>query len=618
MDASCLTARDLFDKQVRYVIPDFQRPYVWVQDDQWEPLWSDVQHAGERYLEELRAIAPDGEHDGAMRAKAQQAVGRHFLGAVVVKQRLHAASELEAREVIDSQQRLTTIQLLLDAAEQVAREREWEDLSEQLTDLVLNKQRYARDDADLRFKVWPTSTDRAAFRAVMDNDTSSSEHRSTQVAKGHDYFRARIGDWLDRDDAPGEPVERMDALATALIALLELVVIDLGAEDDAFVIFETLNARGTPLSASDLVKNALLAKADQLGVPTERITADYWSAFDDKWWKKEIRQGRLRRERLDVFLDYWLESHTTTEVASHEVFPRFKRLLDDDPATLHHVAQRVHDRAATYRVLESRRDTTPEGTFLYRWAVMDAGVLTPLLLWVFGWSESELSADRRRRLLTALESYLVRRMACRMTTKQYNRLFLDVLGRLQAEGPSRADEVLIDALATQKSESQLWPSDAALREAFLDREVYRLLTRARVRMVLEALEDHHRGPKSEDEHVVRGKLTVEHVLPQQWRTHWPLPGRQPAEVEAIERNRLLHSFGNLTLATSSLNSSMSNHAFDDKRAHLMDNSTLHLNKRVLDRAGQSGAWDEDSIRARSVEMFGIATQLWPRPGAVEA
>src|SRR5262245_60654148 len=165
MKADSLNAKDLFGKQVRYVVPTFQRPYVWNQDDQWEPFWDDVQHAADRYLEELdRADDLDGS-----RAAAEQRAGRHFLGAVVVKQLPTSAAEVETREVIDGQQRLTTLQLLLDATEEVAHEDGWDDVVFQVEDLILNNPRFARKDPDHIFKLWPTSTDQDALRAVMTN-----------------------------------------------------------------------------------------------------------------------------------------------------------------------------------------------------------------------------------------------------------------------------------------------------------------------------------------------------------------------------------------------------------------------------------------------------------------
>jgi len=204
-------------------------------------------------------------------------------------------------------------------------------------------------------------------------------------------------------------------------------------------------------------------------------------------------------------------------------------------------------------------------------------------------------------------------MINRMTTKQYNRLFLEALKELIEGGPERADENLTTFLARQTADSTAWPTDDALRTAFLDLPVYRLLTRARIRVVLEALEDDHRGPRSEDEFVSRGKLTVEHVMPQAWKSHWPLPDQVDPLLGEIDRDRLIHTFGNLTLATISLNTTMSNHAWEAKRDHLEDNSVLHLNRCILNQAREAGVWEEASIRQRGEALYKRAVKIWPRP-----
>lgn len=232
---------------------------------------------------------------------------------------------------------------------------------------------------------------------------------------------------------------------------------------------------------------------------------------------------RLRRPRIDTFLDYWLEVETDDEVSSHDVFPTFRRLVDRTDRSVVDVAESLKAYSGVYHDVEQLDPYSPEGTFYYRWDEIDGRVLTPLLLWVFRQSGDQLAVERRDRLLRALESYLVRRMVCRMTTKQYNRLFLEALNRMKDGDPAAADDALIGYLAAQTADSQSWPADSELREAMLESPVYRLLARKRVRIVLEAIEDDYRNAKSEDEFVVRRRLEVEHVLPQSWSTHWPLP-----------------------------------------------------------------------------------------------
>ena len=142
MHTETLTPKDLFQKDVRYIIPPFQRPYVWTQDDQWEPLWEDVRSVAENYLEEL-------ERSGNDEIEANQRTSPHFLGAVVLKQVPTATRDIDQREVIDGQQRVTTLQLLLDAIQQVCEDSEQQYLrgaSMRLSRLVTNDERLVNDE----------------------------------------------------------------------------------------------------------------------------------------------------------------------------------------------------------------------------------------------------------------------------------------------------------------------------------------------------------------------------------------------------------------------------------------------------------------------------------------
>ena len=164
MKADIISLKALFQKDVRYVIPTFQRPYVWNHEDQWEPLWNDVRNTAEDYLEELDRLGEEKQ------AAAEQNTEAHFLGAIVLQQQATATPELETRQVIDGQQRLISLQLLLDAAQEVFEKRGFDREARQLRKLVLNDADYAETNPDNVFKVWPTLVDQEAFRHAMSND----------------------------------------------------------------------------------------------------------------------------------------------------------------------------------------------------------------------------------------------------------------------------------------------------------------------------------------------------------------------------------------------------------------------------------------------------------------
>ena len=194
-----------------------------------------------------------------------------------------------------------------------------------------------------------------------------------------------------------------------------------------------------------------------------------------------------------------------------------------------------------------------------------------------------------------------------MTTKDYSRLFLDLIPRLARSLDEGSASVVVDFLAEQTSESRSWPSDSQVREAILELPLYQLLTRGRLRMLLEGIEDKLRSPKTEDAHVARG-LTIEHVMPQAWRTYWPLhESDDPAAPE--KRDRILHTLGNLTLLTANLNPGLSNGPWSEKKAGLDEFSVLELKKSITG----SPFWNEATIRARGALLADHLIGLWPRP-----
>ncbi len=613
MEAGKHNIKQLFQKDVRYIIPTFQRPYVWNQEKQWEPLWDDVRNIAEEYAERL---AEENNH-----AVAEEQAGVHFLGAIVLQQEPTATAEIDRRNVIDGQQRMTTLQILLDAAQEVLEVEGFDKEAKRLRKLVINDEDFAEGDA--RFKLWPTSGDQDAFRAAMTNGHGTAGYGNSLIVQAHEFFSIQIREWLHSVE-PEDRKGLADALHTALMGLLVLVVIDLKSGDDAYVIFETLNARGTPLLASDLVKNFILQRASAGGYDPDQLYGAYWAEFEGEWWREDIQQGRITRPRIDVFLNYWLIARRFEEVASHNVFPLFRNYvaaaLDDAEkgATLTGIIEDIYHNGQVFRRLEESRGRTPEEqTFLYRWQTLQAGVITPVLLELFSADAALLPPERRLRALRALESFLVRRTICRMTTKDYNRLTQEMLSRL-AGNIDHADEIIVDFLTAQTADSREWPDDEKLTREMLKLPLYRLLTRARMRMILEGLEEKLRTSKAEEPQVYRGILTIEHILPQDWRANWPLPpmaaGDPPEEYQRRidTREELKHTIGNLTLITGKLNPSLSNGAWDVKQRGLQEHSTLFLNKHLLAKWGGE-AFEEAQIRERGLELAKLAAQVWPGP-----
>ncbi len=592
METSILSPKKLFQKDVRYTVPAFQRRYVWTQDEQWEPLWEDVRNIAESYLEQLEASDGDG-------IKAEQNTAQHFLGAVVIQQVSTATKDLEQREVIDGQQRLTTLQLLLDAVQYVFETHGLKPVAKRLSRLVANDEDLVTDE-DHVFKLWPTRGDREAFRHAMHNGLATDNYETSNIVQAHEYFQLQVRQWLELD---GHPVlVRAEALEASVTGMLQMVVIDLNIQDNPHLIFETLNARGTPLLESDLVKNFVTSEAGQSG------EHDIWGDLDDDWWRQDFRQGRLLRPRIDALLDYWLEMRTCDEVSAGRVFNAFRAVATGQPIV--DIMSQMRGDLSNYRRYENGPRHAIVDMFHYRAGVMQMGAFTPALL-------SILSRSQKARLgaLRALESFLVRRMMCRDTTKDYNRLALDLVRELTNRGREDADSIMVEFLRSQTAESRRWPTDKDLVDALSSLPLYRLLTRGRLRLILEGIEAQYRESALSEQTEVPKNLTIEHVLPQSWEAHWPLANDVDDDEERHRRNTLVHTIGNLTLVTSRLNSKASNGPWQRKRETLATHSVLFLNRELL--AESEGAiWDEEIIVDRSKRMAALVAKVWPGPESV--
>src|SRR4051812_45858988 len=138
VETNVRTPLEIFNLPQHLVVPLFQRPYVWDENEQWLPLWQDV-----RRLAELRLTNPYSS-------------AAHFLGAVVVQAQENQTGSLPARNVIDGQQRLTTLELLMDAAASVLEEAGLDALSAQLEVLTHNLEQFVTG-GDTRLKVRHTN-----------------------------------------------------------------------------------------------------------------------------------------------------------------------------------------------------------------------------------------------------------------------------------------------------------------------------------------------------------------------------------------------------------------------------------------------------------------------------
>ncbi len=651
----------LFSTPAQYLIPVFQRGYVWTLEKQVAPLWADLEDRALRLVEHKELALQVG-------AQPLKPLQKHFLGSLVLTPITSAFGRVTAYEVIDGQQRTTTLHLLMLAFRHAATQLSGSPVSQMLDGLVRNPGPYTVPSD--HFKVWPTQAGRTEIDALNSAQDCQSicelfpakqgtkrlirplmvqaylfmYHACLSYLRGVEladpvtpesektYSNALIHA-IRNDNVVAEikpelslMAERAETLFMAMQDLVQIMTLTLEQEDDPQVIFETLNARGEPLLASDLIRNFVFLEAARRDQPVADLYQKYWQKFDEqpdsnqgvtanRYWREKERQGRITSPRIDLFFFHYTVLRRSQETKVAHIFQGFKEWWQTTLRDIDDELARVVQASQYFREL-----ITPEGDghlaeFSRLIKVLDVSTLTPVYLALRERLDKE--SPELKQALGDLASFITRRAICGFTTKNYNKIFLKLLSEITVSTSLAA--TVRTHLLKLGGDSQRWPTDDDFRDAWMDRKVYEEMRPAKVCAVLRALERASRTPKQETQ-AVQEVLTVEHVLPQSWQTsgHYPLAGVEDVAVR-LNRLRLIQTFGNLTLLTQPMNSSVSNGPFFDyekngepiegKRSKFLG-SLLLMNSYFQKPAITH--WGDAEISARGAHMFEQAKMLWPR------
>jgi uncharacterized protein with ParB-like and HNH nuclease domain len=435
MDAHKYPLLSVFDSKQRLEVPLFQRQYVWSEEQQWQPLWEDI--------ERKFAEAIEGRIDGP----------KHFLGALVLDQKNTPTGHVVVRQIIDGQQRLTTLRIFLAAYRDFCKAQGCAALAAECDKFLFNTGMMANPDVD-RFKVWPTHLDQPQFADVIgagsyEELTNRHPARRKPYARKPDprprmveaylFFFSALGEFfLGEEDATPLGAQypvcaRLDECFQTLRNTLMVVEIDLEKDDDPQVIFETLNARGEPLLPADLLRNYIFFRVRRDDLEIEPTYNKYWARFDQEFWREEVKQGRLTRPRTDLFIQHFLASQQGTDIPIKHLYVEYRHWIEASKpfgSVIGELATLAHYGDNFRRIIAPDPDDVifPLCSFL---EVHDIRTAYPLLLALLA---TALSDEEWEHISEVLESYLLRRAVCNLSTKNYNRIFLALTRNLRKEG----------------------------------------------------------------------------------------------------------------------------------------------------------------------------------------
>jgi len=556
MDARAKMVRDILHAADQYLVPFFQRHYAWTQKH-WERLYNDV-----------LALQEDDQRV------------QHFLGPLVCTPFKHVPGEVTPYQLIDGQQRLSTLMVMLAAFRDLARDRKCNDLADEIAEDYLV---HRRQKGVQRYKVLPRLGDREAFFAVIDGG-DVAQYSDYSIVKAWQYYRDNFNGYILE-----EPEKKLRSLFHTVTARLSLVVITIDGENP-YEIFESLNSTGLPLEESDLIRNYIFMQIpidDQEGFhishwqPLEKMfdETDEYSALSQTAFYRSylMRNGAYSKDKA-TYIDFKSQNKErqlspVDQANELKLFAQFENWL-------------------------RRPKTCPISALskaLSQIQMLDITTAHPLLMHLLEMHASKkLELDSLLGCLDDISSFIIRRTICGETTRPYGRWFPDAVKAIRKDTRLDLQNYWL---------SRGWPDDDTFISRLLEFSLYRRET-GKCRMILQALEESH----GHREKVELANLEIEHVMPQ------TIGGGKSGQSwqEDLGENwrdiheKWLHTIGNLTL--SGYNRPLGNKPYKEKRMELIK-SKLELNRYFSDIK----KWTEEEIKKRGRLLAKKIVKIWPRP-----
>lgn len=539
MQAKETKLQDIIEGTKQYVIPLFQRTYSWTAKE-WEVLWKDLVELCE--MDNPRT---------------------HFIGSVVNMPTVSVPEGVAKYLLIDGQQRLTTIFILLALLRNKAREKQNARFADEVNNTLLVNQ---YKDGNDYYKLMPTQVDRPTFENLINGKPNDEEN---QITRAYVFFEKKLKQ-VELE------AEKLKKIITSYFSVVSIV---LDTDDNPYLVFESLNAKGRPLTQADLIRNYFFMRIHVDN--QEKVYNEYWlpmqTALGDTL-TEFIRHYLMKDGNIiklgDVY--YALKENVSTTNAN------------DYLSTLKNFS--VYYERLIYPELEPEIQLQKYFLRLNRIEVTTA---YPLLLNFYSnYADNKISKDEFIVILKTLENYLIRRFVCNIPSNQLNKIFPVIYPQILSKYPDNIVEGFKTVL-----QGRGYPKDNEFYLRFRETKFYGGGDRQiKTKLILETIEENY----AHKERVPFNNLTIEHIMPQTLSEWWQ---NELGEEWEETHDFFLHTIGNLTL--TAYNTELSNDGFETKKITLNE-SHLELNKYF----SEISHWTRNEIELRAEKLAKQALELW--------
>ena len=546
MKANDTQIRIFLEGTKQFIVPLFQRTYSWKKEN-IQKLWEDLE---------------DTKNDKE---------STHFFGSFVTMPVPSSASGVSQYTIIDGQQRLVTIFIFLATLRNriIEINSKYEKKDEINEVYLINK--YHREN---KYKVVPTEADRNIFFAIL-NEVNPLVDGSHLIAETYRFFSNKLSAINDL----GELVSLKDTM----LSKFSVVDIRLENEDDPYLIFESLNAKGIPLTQADLVRNYLFMRLN----PNKQQ-----NVYDKIWFPM---QENLQ-ESLEDFIRHYLAMDGNVP-NYNKIYARFKEIADKKAKSEEDVIdimKELLNYSKYYYILLYPENESEEKLKRYFEKLDRLEVTTsyPLLLKLYDdYANKKLSIDDFAECLQVIETYIVRRAVCGIPTNVLNKYFPTIYNSLDQTNVVHS---LKNKLKSGTGARRM-PDDDEFKQCLQERKLFgsRIL-----QYLLEELERYNNK-----EVVNFEELQIEHIMPQTLTDEWK---KELGSGWELTYQKYLDTLGNLTL--TGYNPEYSNKLFIEKRDMKkgFKDSGLQLNRDLA----KLEKWTEKEILDRAKELSRIGLEIW--------
>ena len=544
----------------RYVIPVYQRRYDWK-------------------IENCKQL-----YDDLIRLTKNK--GTHFFGSIVSD--VKGGGAITEFHIIDGQQRLTTVTLLLLAIAKLVEEGKAKSNEIDLRDQIMERFVISKwANKDNRIKLIPVKRDRQALYNLIFEDKEDYIENSN-LTINFKYFYDR----LKKDSAI------IDEIYFA-IQRLQVISITLDRDDDAQLIFESLNSTGLALSEGDKIRNFILMN----------LPLDIQNEYFEKYW---IKIEDLTNKKIDNFVRNYLSIKTSSTPTMAKVYFEFKDYVNRHNDTLEKLLEDMLRYSKFYKKLldgKSEFNNKDLDASMFNFMKMEITVTEPFFMEVLSLNdEGKLSLDDLIGVYETIETYLFRRNICGVATNALNKIFLNLnkdIIRYDGSTDNYVDKLKYNLI--NKKDSARFPKDEEFYENFYNKEVY--LMRGRFKNYLFNKIENFKTVETKDiyNHLDDGTYSIEHIMPQKLNDDWFEDlGDNAEEIH----EKWLHKLGNLTI--TGYNSDMGNSSFEKKRdgRHGFKKSGIRMNQDLA----LLESWGEEEIEKRQRDLLDLAVyDIWEYP-----